>query len=105
MITVSKSAQEQVSAYFKNNQQDPQPIRIFVTSTCSGQSLSMALDKVTPEDSVFTHKGVDYIMETSLLEQAKPVEVEYTGTGFNITSKLELAGGCGSCGSSGSCCE
>ncbi len=103
MITVSKSAQEQVMAYFKENQKPLQPVRIFVTSGCSGQTLAMALDHINPEDSVFTHDGVDYIMETSLLEQAKPVEVEYAGTGFNITSQLELGGGCGSCGS-GSCC-
>ena len=103
MLTVSPSAQEQVKAYFSDK--DIKPIRIFVSNGCGGAQLTMALDDITVNDQVFTHGGIDYIMETSLLEQAQPVKVDFNGMGFSISSKLELGGGCGSCGSTGSCCS
>ncbi len=102
MINVTKTAQEMVQAYFEDN--PPQPVRIFITSGCGGSQLAMALDEIKPTDTIFTHGGIEYIMETDLLEQASPVEVEYMGTGFKISSQLELGGGCSSCGTNGSCC-
>ncbi|MBU1194561.1 MAG: IscA/HesB family protein [Proteobacteria bacterium] len=103
MINVTQTAQEMVQAYFEGR--PSQPIRIFITSGCGGQQLAMALDEKKPTDAVFTHGTIDYIMETGLLEQASPVEVDYIGTGFRINSQLELGGGCSSCGTNGSCCE
>ncbi|WDP91954.1 MAG: IscA/HesB family protein [Desulfobacter sp.] len=103
MITVTPSAQEQVKAYFEGK--EVEPVRIFINNGgCGGPSLAMALDQATENDAVFTHDGIDYIMDKKLLEQASPVEVDHTGMGFNLTSSLELGGGCGSCGSTGSCC-
>ena len=103
MINVSRSAQEQVKAYF--NDKEIQPVRIFVTSGCGGPRLAMAMDEIKETDSVFTCDGVDYIMETVLLKQARPVEVDFSEGGFKINSSLELGDGCSSCGSHGSCCE
>lgn len=102
MIHVSKPAQEMVKAYFEDKK--IQAVRIFVSSGCGGPQLAMALDDIKPDDAVFNHDGVDYIMESALLEQARPVEVDYVRTGFKIKSQLELGGGCSSCGSEGSCC-
>ncbi|MFH2092741.1 MAG: IscA/HesB family protein [Pseudomonadota bacterium] len=103
MISVTKTAQEQVKAYFDGRQ--VQPVRIFITSGCGGSKLAMALDEIKETDSVFTCDGVDYIMETTLLTQAQPVEVDYSGTGFKLNSNLDPGSGCSSCGSGGSCCE
>lgn len=103
MINVSKEAQEQVRAYFDGK--EVQPVRIFLNGGgCGGPSLAMALDEITDNDAVFTHDGIDYIMEKSLLEKASPVAVDYSGMGFRLESSLELGGGCSSCGSSGGCC-
>jgi hypothetical protein len=44
-------------------------------------------------------------MDRSLLDQARPVEVDYADMGFRISSNLELGGGCSSCGTAGSCCS
>lgn len=104
MITVSRPAREQVNTYFKDNNKALQPVRIFITNGCGGQQLAMALDNKTRDDAVFTYDGVEYIMQSALLEQAKPVAVDFKEMGFSITSNLTLEGGCGSC-SSGSCCE
>ena len=103
MIKVTKTAQEQIKAYF--NDKEIQPVRIFVTSGCGGSQLAMAMDETKETDSVFTYDGVNYIMETSLLEQALPVEIDFSGTGFKLNSSLELGSGCNSCGSHGTCCE
>jgi iron-sulfur cluster assembly protein len=101
MITVSETAQEQVRAYFDGK--EVQPVRIFLNSGgCGGPSLAMALDEISDQDAVFTHGGIDYIMERQLLEKASPVEVDYAGMGFRLDSSLELGGGgCSSCGSGG----
>ena len=101
MINVSKLALEQVKAYF--NGKDFQPVRIFLNSGgCGGPSLAMALDQINDTDAVFTHEGIDFIMENPLLEQAKPVNIDYSGIGFRLDSSLELSdGGCSSCGSGG----
>ena len=104
MIKVSETAQEQVKAYFKGKK--IQPVRIFLNNGgCGGPSLAMALDEEKQDDVVFTHGGVEYIMEKILFEKASPVNVDYAGIGFNLSSSLELSSGCGSCGSTGSCCE
>jgi len=104
MIKVTETAQEQVKAYFEGK--EVQPVRIFLNSGgCGGPSLAMALDEKKEDDALFTHGGVEYLMEKSLLEKASPVTVDYAGMGFNLSSSLELSSGCGSCGSTGSCCE
>ncbi|HCY83746.1 MAG TPA: adhesin [Desulfobacteraceae bacterium] len=100
MINVSKLASEQVKAYFDGK--DVQPVRIFLNSGgCGGPSLAMALDQINDTDAVFTHEGIDYIMEKSLLAQASPVTIDYSGMGFRLESSLAPAGGCASCGSGG----
>ena len=103
MITVTQAAQKEVAGYL--NGREKSPVRIFITSGCGGPSLAMALDQTKDTDTVFTHDGVDYIMETELFKQARPVTVDFTDMGFRISSSLELGGGgCGSCGTEGGCC-
>lgn len=100
MIKISPTASKQVQDYFKDK--EVQPVRIFLNSGgCGGPSLAMALDRATQQDAVFTYDGIDYIMEKSLLKEASPVRVEYSGMGFRLTSSLKLSGGCASCGSGG----
>lgn len=104
MITVTETAQEQVKAYFEGR--EVQPVRIFLNQGgCGGPSLAMALDQINDNDAVFTHEGIDYIMEKSLMKEAAPVDVDYSGMGFRLNSSLKLGGRCSSCGSAGSCCE
>ncbi|MDD9304258.1 MAG: IscA/HesB family protein [Desulfobacter sp.] len=104
MIIVSEKAQEQVNIYFK--EKTIQPVRIFLNNGgCGGPSLAMALDNKKENDAVFTHGGLAFIMEKTLLEKASPVQVDYSGMGFTISSSLDLGTGCSSCGSNGSCCR
>jgi iron-sulfur cluster assembly protein len=61
----------------------------------------MALDEPKKEDEVFDEKGTKFIIDKDLLNQAKPINVDFVesarGSGFKLTSGLQPAeGGCGS---------
>ncbi len=65
----------------------------------------MALDEPNENDEVFTEAEFTYIIEKSLLEQAKTVSIDYVsnamGQGFVITSGMASevdCSGCTSCG-------
>ncbi|BBO82385.1 IscA/HesB family protein [Desulfosarcina ovata] len=103
MFNVTETAIQAVGEYFKD--MDVKPIRIFLTQGCGGQQLSMALDTIGDADAVHEAGGFQFIMNQTLLEQAKPVEIDYANTSFRISSNLELSGGCQSCGTAGSCCS
>jgi Fe-S cluster assembly iron-binding protein IscA len=60
----------------------------------------MALDEPTSEDQVFEEKGTKFVIDKDLLNQAKPINVDFIetarGAGFQLTSGLAPAEGCGS---------
>lgn len=103
MINVTEKAQEQIKAFFEGR--DIKPVRIFLNQGCGGAQLAMALDDKKETDSATEIAGVTYLMDTELLNDATPVEIDFSGTGFQISSRLELSSGCSSCGSHGSCCS
>lgn len=103
MINVTETAQEQIKAYFEDK--ELKPIRIFLNNGCGGAQLAMAIDDKKSSDSVYEINGVEYLMDTELLQDAKPVEIGFSGMGFQLTSSLNLSSGCSSCGTKGSCCS
>ncbi|SLM31363.1 HesB-like domain protein [Desulfamplus magnetovallimortis] len=103
MITVTESAREQIKAYFEGK--EIKPIRIFLNNGCGGPQLAMALDDKSGNDSVHEVEGIEYLMDSKLLDEAKPVEIDYSGMGFHLKSSLQLSSGCSSCGTKGSCCS
>ena len=60
----------------------------------------MVLDEPRENDEVFDDNGLSYVIDKGLLEQAKPLKVEYVdspyGSGFSISSNLSLGAACGS---------
>jgi iron-sulfur cluster assembly protein len=60
----------------------------------------MALDELREEDEVFDNSGITYVVDKNLLNQIKPIKVDYVnsamGSGFSITSNMSMGGGCGS---------
>ncbi len=58
----------------------------------------MALDESQENDSVFTDRGVTYVIEKDLLEKVKPIRIDFidsdTGAGFTLSSNLQKSGGC-----------
>ena len=71
--------------------------------SCCGPALGMSLGEQTSEDEEITEKGIKFIIDKKILEQAKPISVDYIesacGSGFKLTSAFTPAEGCGS-----SCC-
>jgi hypothetical protein len=44
-------------------------------------------------------------VDHAFLAQAQPIEIDFAGHGFKVSSSLQLTSGCGGCGSSESCCS
>ena len=103
MFTVTGKAQEQIAKYFEKA--EIKPIRVFLSNGCGGQQVSMALDHENANDQTFEFGGFQFLVDKDFLAQAQPMEIDFTGNGFKITTTLELEQGCGGCGSSDRCCS
>jgi iron-sulfur cluster assembly protein len=61
----------------------------------------MALDEPKDDDEIMDNNGITYLMNRQLLDQVKPVTVDFVesgnGSGFSISSGLAKGGSCGSC--------
>jgi Fe-S cluster assembly iron-binding protein IscA len=59
----------------------------------------MALDEPQADDEVMDHKGIKYLVNKELLEQVKPINVDFIenerGSGFSIFSNLAKGDSCG----------
>lgn len=103
MFTVTEKANEKITD-FLNNQKELSYIRLFLSEGgCSGSFLGMALDEPSENDEIIKDNGVTYLIDKLLLEQAKPISVDFieadTGSGFSISSSLPKGTGCSSCSS------
>jgi iron-sulfur cluster assembly protein len=63
----------------------------------------MALDEPNENDEIIKDNGVTYLIEKDLLEQVKPINVDFVdtamGSGFSITSNLPKGESCSTCSS------
>jgi len=61
----------------------------------------MALDEPKDDDEIMKSNGITYLVNKQLLDQAKPITVDFIesgwGSGFSISSSLAKGGACGSC--------
>jgi Fe-S cluster assembly iron-binding protein IscA len=61
----------------------------------------MALDEPKDDDEIVKNNGVTYLVNRQLLDQVKPITVDFVesgwGSGFSISSNLKKAESCGSC--------
>ena len=61
--------------------------------------MAMALDEQRERDNVFKKNGITFVMDSELLDDAKPVTVDYLendyGSGYAISSNLPKGAGCG----------
>jgi Fe-S cluster assembly iron-binding protein IscA len=60
----------------------------------------MALDESQGNDEVFENGGITFLVDKKLLEEVKPINLDFIesarGSGFKLTSSLAAGGGCGS---------
>ena len=61
----------------------------------------MALDEPNDKDQVIELSGITYLVDAKLMEQARPIKVDFVEdghcSGFAITSTLAKPDGCGPC--------
>jgi Fe-S cluster assembly iron-binding protein IscA len=65
----------------------------------------LALDEPNDNDEVYDISGFKYVVDKELVEQAKPIKIDFMGMGFNITSSIVFEKGCGSCCASSQGCS
>jgi iron-sulfur cluster assembly protein len=66
--------------------------------------LALVLDEPNDLDQTYAVDGFTFIVNKNLLKQVEPVNIDFTGYGFQISSSLKQKDGCSSCGSSGNTC-
>ena len=101
MLTVTDKASEVIKDFLKDKKTDAS-IRVFLSTGCSGSSLGMALDENRSEaDELISAGGTTFVIEKELLNQVKPISIDFIttpqGAGFKLTSSLPEGQGCGSC--------
>jgi len=61
----------------------------------------MALDEPHKDDEVIDEKEIKFVIEKDLLNQVKPINIDFIttpqGAGFKLDSSLPKGDGCGSC--------
>ena len=115
MLEVSQAALTNVTEYLRQQKIDS-PIRVtMVSGGCAGAGLSLAVDQATDQDQVFTHEGVVFVVEKSLLAASGGIKVDFVekkeggcgcggSGGFSLTSEKPLSSGtCGCSCDSGAC--
>jgi len=59
----------------------------------------MALDEPQKSDVTFDDRGVTFVIDQALLEEAKPIRLDFVNaqgrSGFSFTSSLATGDGCG----------
>jgi len=102
MFTVTDKASEAITEFLKERDSNS-AVRITMAMSCCGPALGMSLGEQNSEDQEFNEKGIKFIIDKKLLEQAQPINVDFIesacGSGFKLTSAFTPAEGCGS-----SCC-
>ena len=103
MLSVTDKAAEVIRDFLKDKEPGA-AIRVFLNVGCSGSALGMALDVAnTDADEVISTGGTTFIVEKELLNQIKPINIDFIttpeGAGFKLTSSLPQPqrGCCGSC--------
>ncbi|MCP4159091.1 MAG: adhesin [Deltaproteobacteria bacterium] len=98
MLNVTEKAQKEVAKFFEENEK--KPIRIFITQGCGGPQVAMAIDEEKKDDKAFEFDSITYLVEEGLIDEIKPVQVDFNENGFQIDSSLQSAG-CSGCGEHG----
>ncbi|BCS89645.1 IscA/HesB family protein [Pseudodesulfovibrio sediminis] len=104
MITVTESAQQELTTYFADK--EIQPVRVHLGGGgCAGMQLTLALDEARDDDNTVEIDAFTFVINKELAEAAGEVTIDLSKYGFTIKSVNEVGGGggCGSCG--GGCAQ
>jgi Fe-S cluster assembly iron-binding protein IscA len=102
MLEITKSATEKIAEYFKDK--EISPIRIFLLAGgCGLPSLALDIDEPKETDIVFDIDGFQFIIDKEFMEEAEPIKVDFTRSGFQFDCALAFEEGCSACSESSTC--
>jgi len=103
MFEVTEKAIEMIREFQKDKAEIP-PIRLkLFPSSCGSPTIQMTLDEPQEDDETFHDGGLTFLMNKQLLEQVKPVKIDYVSAapgdsaGFSISANMSKAVPSGSC--------
>ena len=101
MFEVTEKAGEMIKESLKDKDPIPSIRVVYSEGGWSGPALGLALDEPGNDDTLFTDKGITFMVNKDLLERVKPIKLDFVdtpmGSGFNISSNLKGEKSCGSC--------
>lgn len=102
MITVTESAQSELTKYFDGK--EVQPIRVHLADGgCAGPRLALALDELRDNDQSVRQGDFTFLIDTELAEASGEVAIDMTPYGFTVSSENQIGGGGCGCSSGGGC--
>jgi Fe-S cluster assembly iron-binding protein IscA len=102
MLEITKSAIDKIAEYFTDK--EVSPIRVYLLAGgCGLPSLALGLDEPKDTDHVFEIDGFKFIIDKEFMKEAEPIEINFTGFGFEFDCSLEFEEGCSGCQASGGC--
>jgi HesB-like selenoprotein len=92
MVEVSDKASEMIKKFLAESE-GAKTVRILMDEGgWKGPHLVLALDEKKENDELFTEKGVSFVIARTLLDQVKPVTIDYVesalGSGYVLKSDL-----------------
>ena len=109
-LSLTDSAHTKIRELFEQVEDSIQGVRVFATpGGCSGISFGMTFtDKVDVADGVLQCEGFKVIVDNATIEYLRGVEIDFVDRGegnanFVFNNLQPMDGGCGTCGSAGSC--
>ncbi len=109
-LSLTMLAQDKISELFSQADDDIQGVRVFANpGGCSGISFGMTFtDSVNDNDGILAVGGFKIIVDEGTLQYLRGVEIDFVDRGdgnasFMFNNLSSMGGGCGTCGSVGSC--
>jgi len=109
-LSLTMFAQDKIGELFSQVDDDIQGVRVFASpGGCSGISFGMTFtDSVNDNDGVLAVGGFKVIVDEGTLQYLRGVEIDFVDRGdgnasFVFNNLPSMGGGCGTCGSAGSC--
>lgn len=99
MIQVTNSAQEQMAAFFEENNGKARSVRVYLhEGGWSGPALALALDEPKDSDHVFEYDSVKYIVDDGLMIKVGDITINFIQqgmrSGFSMTCVNSIAEPC-----------
>lgn len=93
MLTLSSRALLGIADHFKDRPR--RPLRVTAEGTaCGSNELDLVEDRVREADMRFEREGIEIVVEKNFFAAAQPIDIDFSGDAFVITSAYHDEQGC-----------